>query len=64
MSNFLTYRAANPICCIFPIMIIIIYQSIKIKKTFIGKIIHVNVFFYIKVKYEHFNFKITVKRVN
>jgi hypothetical protein len=33
MSNFLTFRAANPIGCIFPIIIMIV-------KTFIGKIIH------------------------
>jgi hypothetical protein len=34
MSNFLTFRAANPIGCTFPIIIMIM-------KTFIGKIIHI-----------------------
>jgi hypothetical protein len=46
MSNFLTYRAANPIGCIFPIMIMIIYylldnknlkKNIKRKNNKLGK---------------------------
>jgi hypothetical protein len=47
MSNFLTYRTANPIGRIFPIMIMIIYYNKK--KTFVGKIVHTcNSYFYIK----------------
>jgi hypothetical protein len=41
MSNFLTCKATNAIGCILPIMIMIIYWSIKILKNVYQK----NIFF-------------------